>query len=180
MNRDETKNILKTIFQIFPHRNWEQSDLSYTIDLWSALFVDEPHDLVAAALKAFIVSDTKGFAPSPGQIKEKIRLISQPEQMTEQEAWQIVYAAASKSSYAENAKAAHEKLPDQIKQLVRIEQLQEWAKMESSEVQTVVASNFMRSFRERRIQRERYEALPADVKAVIEGTERMGIEHGMY
>lgn len=170
MNRDETKEIIKTIARIYPafHRDADAREKNATIDLWASLFAGEPPELVAAALKAFIVADEKGFAPSPGQIKAKIRSILQPQEMTEAEAWQIVNKAIKNSGYIENARAEYEKLPDIIKPMAKPHQLREWALQDAAALQTVVASNFMRSFRERSAQLRRYEMLPADVKLAIE------------
>ncbi|MDY3037251.1 MAG: replicative helicase loader/inhibitor [Eubacteriales bacterium] len=182
MNRDETKEIIKTIARIYPafHRDSDARDKNATIDLWASLFAEEPPELVAAALKAFIVADEKGFAPSPGQIKAKIRSILQPEEMTEAEAWQIVNKAIKNSGYIENARAEYEKLPDIIKPMAKPQQLREWALQDAAALQTVVASNFMRSFRERSAQIRRYEMLPADVKTAIESFAPAGQLKGEY
>lgn len=170
MDREETKEIIKTIARIYPafHRDADAREKNATIDLWASLFADEPQELVAAALKAFIVADEKGFAPSPGQIKAKIRSIMQPAEMTELEAWQIVSKAIKASGYIENAKAEYEKLPDTIKSMVKPCQLREWALQPAADLQTVVASNFMRSFRARSAQAKRYEMLPSEVRQTID------------
>lgn len=171
MNREETKEILKTITGIYPgfYRDTDRNGKIAAIDLWTSVFSEEPFELVAAALKAFIVSDTKGFAPVPGQVKEKIRLIMQPKEMTEQEAWQLVYKAIKNSGYAENARAEYENLPDVIRSIVTPAQLREWALADAGSIQTVTASNFMRSFRQRKKEVSDYMALPSDVRQAIEG-----------
>lgn len=169
MDRNETKEIICMIAGIYPsfYKDASKAEKSRTVDLWASLFSEEPFELVSAALKSFIVSDEKGFAPSPGQLKAKIRTMLEPSPMTEVEAWQIVSKAIRNSGYMENARAEHEKLPELIKRIVKPEQLREWALQDASSLQTVVASNFMRSFREKSVQADRYERLPADVKAAI-------------
>lgn len=171
MNRNETKEIIKIIARIYPafHKDADAREKNATIDLWASLFTDEPFELVAAALKAFIVADEKGFAPAPGQIKAKIREVSAPEEMTELEAWQLVAKAIKASGYMENAIREHEKLPEVIKSIVKPAQLREWALQDAANLQTVVASNFMRSYRARSAEARRYEMLPADVRRTIEG-----------
>ena len=171
MDREETKEILKIITSIYPgfYRDAGRDSKIAALDLWASIFAEEPFGLVAAALKAFIVSDTKGFAPVPGQVKEKIRLIMQPKEMTEQEAWQLVYKAIKNSGYAENARAEYEKLPDVIRSIVTPAQLREWALADAGSIQTVTASNFMRSFRQRQKQVADYMALPPDVRQAVEG-----------
>lgn len=171
MDREETKEILKTITGVYPgfYRDTDRDGKTAAVDLWASIFAEEPFGLVAAALKAFIVSDIKGFAPVPGQIKEKIRLIMQPGELTEQEAWQLVHKAAQNSGYAENAQAEYEKLPGMVRSIVNPAQLREWALSDAGSIQTVVASNFMRSYRQRQKQAADYMALPFDVRQAIEG-----------
>ena len=174
MTRDEMKSVFKIISGIYPnfYKGAAQEEKSAALDLWAALFADEPYQLVTAAVKAFIVSDEKGFAPTPGQIKGKIGIIKQPETMTEQEAWQIVYKAICRSGYIENAREVHKNLPETIRNIVSAEQLREWALADSGSTQTVIASNFMRSFKEKKQQAERFNALPQDVRQVISKTNR--------
>lgn len=171
MDREETKEIIKTIATIYPgfYKGASREDKAYVIDLWASLFTEESSELVSAALKSFISADTKGFAPSPGQIKEKIRIIMQPKQMTEQEAWQLVYKAIRSTGNMEQAVKQHEKLPMAIKGMLSPAQLKEWAFSDIDSIQTVVASNFMRSFRDRKNQILQYQALPGEVKKAIEG-----------
>lgn len=169
MNREETKEVLTLIKDTYSVFNKQPEKIKVSaLDNWTALFAEDPQDIVIAAVKAFIVSDTKGFPPVPGQIKEKIKIIMQPKEMTEQEAWQLVHKAIKAGAYMENARAEHEKLPDVIKSIVTAAQLREWALSDVDSVQTVIASNFMRSFRERKRQVSDYMALPVDVRKAVE------------
>ena len=64
--------------------------------------------------------------------------------------------------------------------MAKPQQLREWALQDAAALQTVVASNFMRSFRERSAQIRRYEMLPADVKTAIESFAPAGQLKGEY
>ena len=169
MTREETVEIIKTMYAAYPMAGKGQmSAITDTVNVWAAIFVDSPAELVAAALKSYIVADVKGFPPSPGQIMNKIRQIVEPEQMTEIEAWALVNKAVSNSGYIERAKEEWEKLPEIVRAIVSPEQLREWAMQDSRDFQTVVASNFMRSFKAKQAARREYSLLPADVKNTIE------------
>jgi hypothetical protein len=130
------------------------------------MFDEEPYELVAAAVKAFISGDGKGFPPAIGQIKERIRQITEPEDMTEQEAWSYVTKALRNSTYGSEEEFA--KLPPVIQAVVHDPgQLRQWARSPVDEVETVIASNFMRSFRAKQKATKEYIALPTSVKQLM-------------
>ena len=134
-----------------------------TLVAWSALFVDEPAEMVVAGVKAFIASDTKGFAPTIGQIKSIIH--TPPDQLSESEAWALVYKAIQNGIYG--CFVEFEKLPPIIQKVVGDPmQINAWAQLPDG-VSTVVASNFMRNYRTE-MERQRMDAaIPDDVKKVL-------------
>jgi hypothetical protein len=118
------------------------------------------------------VADKKGFPPVIGQVKEYIRKLTAPEEMTEQEAWALVAKAIRNGTWG--AKEEFEALPPQIQRIVGSPtQLSDWAKMDSDSVHSVVASNFQRSFRAKAKADKEYAALPSEVKAAIGGLSNM-------
>ena len=168
MNRVETIKILSVLQVAYPsfYRGNEDQDAESTISLWMAMFDEEPYELVGAAVKAFIAGDAKGFPPAIGQIKERVRQITQPEEMTEQEAWSYVSKALRNSTYGSNEEFA--KLPPEIQAVVHDPgQLKQWALSPADEVETVIASNFMRSFRAKQKAKKDYLALPTEVKNLM-------------
>jgi hypothetical protein len=137
-----------------------------TLNLWATMFADDPVEVVAMAVKAFIASDKKGFPPHIGAIKDAIVKLKTPDAMTEQEAWELVRRATSNSNYG--AKDEFEKLPPVVRRLVGSpNQLREWAMMDSDVVGSVVASNFQRSYKARTESEREYMALPSDVRATM-------------
>ena len=165
MTREETIKVLAVLRGAYPafYRDISKQEAEATISLWSSMFDEEPYDLVGAAVKAFISSDSKGFPPAIGQIKDMISKITQPEEMTEQEAWGCVSKALRNSAYGSAEEFA--KLPHEVQSVVRDpSQLKEWALSPSEEVETVIASNFMRSFRVKQKRNREYMALPTSVK----------------
>lgn len=160
MTVQETGKVMDIIKGAYP--NWNAT--KNTALVWAQMFVDDPVELVLAAVKSYIASDTKGFAPVVGQIKQ-IMTDLQVSDMTEQEAWALVRKAISNGLYG--AYEEFDALPPSLQRVVGSpEQLSEWAMLEDG-LDTVVASNVMRSYRKVQ-ERERFErALPSDVKLML-------------
>ena len=168
MTREDTIKILSVLRGAYPafYRDITKQEAESTIALWESMFDEEPYELVGAAVKAFISGDGKGFPPAIGQIKERIRQITQPREMTEQEAWAIVAKAVSRSTYGSVEEFA--KLPPEIQAVVHDPgQLRQWAISPAEDIETVVASNFMRSFRVKQKHIKEYMALPTEVKQLM-------------
>lgn len=168
MNREETIKVLAVLRGAYPafYRDITKQEAESTISLWGSMFDEEPYELVGAAVKAFISGDSKGFPPAIGQIKELIRKITQPEEMTEQEAWVYVSKALRNSTYGSEEEFA--KLPKEVQAVVHDPgQLRQWAMSPADEVETVIASNFMRSFRAKQKATKEYQALPTEVKRLM-------------
>lgn len=170
MTREDTIKILSVLRGAYPafYRDITKQEAESTIALWESMFDEEPYELVGAAVKAFISGDGKGFPPSIGQIKERIRQITQPEGMTEQEAWALVSKAVRNSTYGSEEEFA--KLPAEIQAVVHDPgQLKQWAIGPAEDLETVIASNFMRSFRAKQKSFKEYMALPTSVKQMMLG-----------
>lgn len=136
-----------------------------TLRLWAEMFAEDDVRLVCAAVKALIATKTDSFPPVIGAVKEKIRMISKPEEMTELEAWDFVRKALTNSAY--NSVEEFNKLPPVVQAVVHTpEQLKDWSRMDEATVQSVVASNFQRSYRAKAKAAAEFEALPGEVKAM--------------
>lgn len=135
------------------------------VSLWATMFAGDDLQLVLAAVKAFIATDAKGFPPHIGAIKAKLRQLTAPQEATELEAWGMVYRAICNSAY--NSEQEFSKLPKMIQGIVGDpRQLREWAVMDSDTVQSVIASNFQRSYRARAQHEREFAAMPEDVRAL--------------
>lgn len=136
-------DVLEVLTVTYPNYHPEAEKI---LKVWGSVLKGYDDEPVKKAVEAYIISDTSGFAPGIGQIVEKIRILTEPEDMSEIEAWNHVSKALSNSTYG--YKEEFDKLPENVQKAVGVpEQLRDWARMDSSEVETVVASNFMRSFR---------------------------------
>ena len=170
MTRQETVSILAILRAAFPsfYKGMERKDLEGIVSLWNDMFRDDAANVVAGAVKALIATKTTGYPPTIGEVKEHVRRITKPREMTEQEAWARISKALRNSLYG--SEEEFRKLPPVLQSLVHDpRQLREWAMMDEATVQSVVASNVQRSFRARARQARDFEALPEDVKALSRG-----------
>lgn len=197
MTRQETgiiMNILTTAYPRF-YSGQDAPDPRKTMSLWAEMFRDDPVELVAAAVKALIATDDKGFPPHIGAVKASMRKLVQPDEMTEMEAWRLVRQAirgASMSPSSRRITAAggvdnrssaqrhFEELPPILQRVVGgPEQLAAWEQISNEQIDTVIQSNFMRSYRARAQQEREFQALPQDVRAMIgQAVGRTALEDG--
>ena len=170
MNTTETAKILSILRAAYPnfYKNMSRGEAEGIVNLWAEMFSDEPYNLVKAAIKALITSSPNPFPPVIGEIKEQLVKLSTPKgELSEQEAWGIVFGKLSNCIY--NSQEQFESLPPVIKQVVGSpSQLYEWALMDTNTLQSVVASNFMRSYKARAASHREYSKLPADVRNFAE------------
>lgn len=184
MNRNETAQIIATMQLNYPDtfRSMSDQTLFGLVDLWQRTFQEEPAALVQAAVEAHIRTSTDRYMPNIGTIKEEIRRLTQPEEMSESEAWGLIFRALKNGSYG--SKEEYAKLPKVLQRVVGSpDQLREWAQMDAETVQSVVASNVQRSYREISKQERAWAKLPAgfrDQIAAITGTivKPLGLEDG--
>lgn len=164
MTREETVKIIRIMVDSYP--NYKPNNISETVDVWNMMLSDYDYNLVAMALKAYILSDTSGFAPSIGQLVGKIQSITKPQELSEMEAWALVCRAIKDSGY--NSVEEFSKLPPLIQKVVGLpDQLKEWALTEDLN-KDVVGSNFMRCYRNELARQEEIDKMPAEIRAVID------------
>lgn len=168
MNLVETAKLMAVLETAYPmfYAKKTQQEREDAIRLWAEMFADEPGEVVAMAVKALIKSRVSTFPPGIGEITEKIQQLTQPEQMTEMEAWSLVAKAVSNSAY--NSGEEFKKLPPVVQRLVGSPaQLKEWSMMDSETFNSVVSSNFQRSYKVRAKHERDYLALPSSVKTFM-------------
>lgn len=166
MTLQETAGIMTILHTAYPHyyANATDEEKKAALNLWSTMFDDYDYNTVAAAVKAVIA--TSKFPPTVADINEKLRLLTMPQSMGETEAWCKVRKAICNGYY--NSREEFEKLPDECKAIVHApEQLKAWSQISEDELNTVVASYFMRDFRNNEIQRKEKQMLPSSVKAIM-------------
>lgn len=171
MTREETLAIMGVLKAAYPnyYRDMRRADAEGIVELWHTMFEDDPAQIVAAAVKAHIASDVKGFPPHIGAIKQAIVKLTKPPELelSEMEAWGLVRRAVSNGIYG--AQKEFDALPPVVQQVVGApSQLKEWAMLDEDVVASVVSSNFQRSYRARAAHAKEFLALPMDVRRTME------------
>lgn len=168
MTREETLAIMSVLKAAYPayYKDMNRAEAERVVGLWTEMFRDDPVEQVALAVKGYIANDLKGFPPHIGAIKNALVKLRTPNEMTELEAWGYVQRAVRNGIYG--AQREFDALPPVVQRLVGSpNQLKEWAMMESDVVNSVVASNFQRSYKARAANEREMLALPGDVKAAM-------------
>ena len=151
------------------YRDKTKEELNVSVSLWTEMFADDDINLVKAAVKSYIANDTKGYPPVIGQIKNSLYKLSEPEQMSEVEAWGLVSKAVRNAYY--NSVDEFNKLPPIIQKTIgSADRLREWSQLDIQTVQSVVSSNFMRSYKAKSQTEQEYKKLPSDIKQLLNNT----------
>lgn len=141
MTRDETKNIIGMMASAWP--NFSPANIRGTIDLWAGLMEPYPYQVILAALRSYMVED-HAFAPAPGQLLAY--LPKEDGGRSDLEAWSLVRKALCNGNYGAEDEFA--KLPPDVQRAVGSPaQLRAWAAAPSDELETVMQSNFLRTYR---------------------------------
>lgn len=172
MTREEVKKIIFVIASAYP--TFKPNDVSMVIDSWHFFLADYDYNEIAIALKTFVNTSGKGFAPSVDQLIAMTRKTEELGTMSELEAWSLVSKAICNSIY--HAQEEFDKLPALAQKAIGSpEQLTSWAMGDDASLETVIASNFQRSYRAI-IQREQtIRALPIEARQKLENLQRLAI-----
>lgn len=155
MTNDEATMIVAMI-----ETNWQPfKSTKPAIELWASVFEHDPYELVKTAVMMLIQTDPSEFRPTVAKVRRKMRDIVYGNRITETEAWLIVknslHEAQDSPETLKGAKSAWKKLPEDIQKLVTPRELYEWNSVPYETLDTVIQSNFMRSYRD--VANRRYE-----------------------
>lgn len=165
MTREETVKIIRIICGSYP--NFKPSDLSETVDIWNMMLDEYTYNQIAGALKSYILANSTGFAPSIGQLIAKVKTIEEPAQLNESEAWGLVSKAIRNGYYG--AVEEFSKLPPLVQKAVGTpDNLRNWSQTNLESVETVIQSNFLRSYRAEAQRAAEMSKMPSDIKTMIE------------
>lgn len=169
MTRKECAGVLAILQSEYPQSFVKLDDrqMAAKLDLWTEMFSGDDPQLVFAAVKALLTSGRE-FAPNIGQIKEKMHQLASPNALTETEAWALVSKACQNGLYG--SKAEFDKLPPDVQAAVGSpEMLKQWAMMDADELQSVVASNFMRSYKVISRRAKEKALMPPEMRELLAG-----------
>lgn len=158
-----------TIQTFYP--NYQVENKEFTINAWYSIIGDCDYKPMEKALRAYITTDTSGFAPSIGQLINKLHEVQSPQELNEMEAWLLVSKALRNGTYG--AVEEFNKLPPLVQKAVGSpDNLRNWAQTDSESIENVVQSNFMRTYRTVVNRAKEYRKMPKDIQALIESANR--------
>ena len=164
MTETEVRQLLAMTQAVYP--NYNPPSREAAVNAWLMCLSEYDNNIVMAAFKAYMTTDTSGFAPSIGQLVDKLHAIQNPQELTELEAWSLVSKAIRNGLYGADEEFA--KLPPLVQQAVGQPRcLTEWA-MLGAEDKAVTQSNFMRSYRTVVCRAKELSKMPPEVRALIE------------
>ena len=178
MKTSEAGKVLYTLKAAFPnsYKNMENGLSKSIVELWAASFDDIPFQQVYDAVLGWISTEDRGFPPSVGQIKNMLSKLNGPKELTEGEAWGTVRKALKNSLYS--SVDEFNALPEVVRYAVGSpEMLKSWAQVPLDELETVIQSNFMRTFRAKSANIKEIKLLPQAVRekmdqVMLEGQEQ--------
>ena len=174
MTEQETKSILAYL-----SATWDMArdkDPRQVLAVWQDIFAADDVHLVQAACKLYVNQAT--FPPKPADIRAKMKELMVGREQTEMEAWNQVRRAIRGASMENWSRALtengpgkpsavvnFERLPPEIQLVVGgPEQLAEWEKLDGKQLETVIQSNFMRSYRTVIAEKESLAMLPEGMR----------------
>ena len=167
MTREQVGKLLMTIQAYYP--NYNPPDKEITLNAWYIMLAEYPEELVLQSLRACIATNTSGFAPDVGQIMSKIQTISQPQELDGMAAWGLVSKALRNGTYG--AVEEFNKLPPLVRQAVGMpDNLKNWATSDYQTIETVIQSNFLRTYETVVKRANEINRMPDNIKSLIEKT----------
>jgi hypothetical protein len=164
---NEARKIIAVMMVSYP--NFKPIDTEIMATTWADMLSDYSYEQINVALKAYIRTDTSGFAPSIGQLIGKLQTISNAnKELNEMEAWALVSQALKNGYYGAEEEFA--KLPEVVQKAVGTPaNLRAWAHTDESSIENVVQSNFMRTYRTVVKRESEYAKMPTSIKNLIGG-----------
>lgn len=168
MTREDVQDFLAMVQAAYP--NYRPENKTAAINVWLMALGEYDNRQTVLGLKAYITSNASGFAPAPGQIIDKIQMISEPEELNEMEAWSLVSKAIRNSGY--NYVEEFAGLPPLVQKAVGLpDQLRTWA-LDENYSEEVNSSNFMKCYRAVLQRQKEINRMPEKVRRLIEEVNR--------
>ena len=164
MTEKEVRQLLAMTQAVYP--NYNPPSREAAVNAWLMCLSEYDNNVVMAAFKAYMTTNTSGFAPAPGQLIEILQTLTQPSELNELEAWSIVRKALRNCGY--NAEQEFAKLPTVVQKAVGTpQQLKIWA-CDSEFNENVVSSNFIKTYRTEVKRATELNKVPENVRKLIE------------
>ena len=164
MTREQIQDFLAMLQATYP--NFNPPSKTVAVNAWKLALEEYEETAVHMAFKLYMQTNTRGFAPVPGQIIDKIHTMTQPQELNEMEAWSLVSKAIRNSGY--NSTEEFSKLPPLVQKAVGLpSQLRTWA-LDENYYEEVVSSNFIKCYRNEFTRKREFQKMPQNVRNLIE------------
>ena len=168
MRIEEARKIIAVMLVSYP--NFKPIDTELMATTWADMLNEYSYEQVSVALKCYITTDTSGFAPSIGQLIDKLKTVEQPQELNELQAWGLVRKAINNSGYHSEEEFA--KLPPLVQKAVGTPgQLKQWGLSDIESIETVAQSNFMRTYRAVTKREDEVSRMPKEIRQLIQQNE---------
>lgn len=168
MTVNDARKIIAVMLVSYP--NFKPIDTELMATIWADMLNEYSYEQVSVALKCYITTDTSGFAPSIGQLIDKLKTVEQPQELNELQAWGLVRKAINNSGYHSEEEFA--KLPPLVQKAVGTPgQLKQWGLSDIESIETVAQSNFMRTYRAVAKREDEVSRMPKEIRQLIQQNE---------
>lgn len=175
MNRQEASELVYKIKVRYPnaYAKFEAEDMLAAIDAWVEDLGHIPFPAVDAALRQYSLNDTRGYAPTSGQLMQYIDKAAHPEDLPGPAAWDLTLRAA-RCNY-DAAADEFSRLPEVIQRTIGSPSFLVELGRAEAETNSVRQSLFERAYRiELEREKERRRMSP-DVLKILEDHGKMGL-----
>lgn len=171
MTREEFKLIVKGMKAIYTKPEFIPDQDAFNV--WYMLLSDLDYKTTSIATQMHMRSSI--YEPKPADIIEQYNRLVNREELTEMEAWSLVSKALRNGIHG--AEEEFNKLPPLVQKAVgNHSQLRNWATTDELSIESVVQSNFMRTYRSVCKRKKELEKMPQSIRSLIESTNTMVIE----
>ena len=168
MTVNDARKIIAVMLVSYP--NFKPIDTELMATTWADMLNEYSYEQVSVALKCYITTDTSGFAPSIGQLIDKLKTVEQPQELNELQAWGLVRKAINNSGYHSEEEFA--KLPPLVQKAVGTPgQLKQWGMSDIESIETVAQSNFIRTYRAVVKREDEVSRMPIEIRKLIKQNE---------
>ena len=168
MKKSETVSCIQYLDAAYPnaYKRFDMEKFENLIAVWYNTFSEYPVEMVMVGIQGYISTDTSGFPPAPGQVIKVIQDITRQEETNSMEAWAIVKRAVN--SPRDRAKEVFDSLPPLIQKVVGgHQQLLAWGNVGEDEFETVIQSNFMRTYETEKRRQKQIDMLPERIRRMM-------------
>lgn len=168
MKKSETVDCITYLSAAYPgaYKRFTEQKFETLIAVWYNTFSEYPFATVMVGIQGYISTDTSGFPPSPGQVVKVIQDLTAEKETNSMEAWAIVKKAVN--SPRDRMEETFRTLPLLIQKVVGgHHQLMAWGNVNEEEFETVIQSNFMRTYETEKRRQKQIDMLPERIRRMM-------------